>query len=77
MFSNRVEDQILEAVNTTLGLALVRNDVHKMHFVPDVSKGHGMSVLCLQYGKLTILVSVKISDDGQKLLIEGIKTVSW
>ena len=77
MFSARVEKQIMEAVNQETTLNITEYEVHQMRIVPDVGKGRGKTILTLQKGITTLLVSVRISDDGQKLIIIGIKTVTW
>ena len=77
MYNLHVEEKIREAVNTRMGLSLTNEDIHKMKVVPDVDRNPEMTILCLQEGRKTILVSIKISDSGQELLIGEIEVVIW
>ena len=77
MFNLHVEERIRDAINERTGLSLTNEDIHKMKVVPDVNRNPEMTILCLQEGRKTILTSIKISDNGQELLIGEIEVVIW
>ena len=77
MFNLHVEERIRDAINERTGLGLTNEDIHKMRVVPDVNRNPEMTILCLQEGRKTILASIKISDDGQELLIGETEVVIW
>lgn len=77
MFRVNVEEEIKEAIYKQIGVELSIEEVHMMKTVPDVTQKSEKMILCLQVKEQTILVPIKISDNGQDIIIGNINTIIW
>ena len=77
MFKVSVEERIRKAVLEQTGISLTPEQVHMMKTVPDAARKPDKFITCLQVNNQTILVPIKITDNGQDIVIEKIGLVIW
>ncbi len=77
MFNVSVEKRIQQEVLEQTGIRLSNEQVHMMKTVPDTEEKANSMMISLKVRKTVILVPLRISGDGQKIIVDQIQTVTW
>ena len=77
MFNVSVEKRIQQEVLEQTGIRLSNEQVHKMKTVPDTEEKANSMMISLKVRKTVILVPLRISGNGQDIIVDQIQTVTW
>ena len=76
MFNVSVEKRIQQEVLEQTGIRLSNEQVHKMKTVPDTEEKANSMMISLKVRKTVILVPLRISGNGQDIIVDQIQTVT-
>ena len=76
MFNVSVEKRIQQEVLEQTGIRLSNEQVHKMKTVPDTEEKANSMMISLKVRKTVILVPLRISENGQDIIVDQIQTVT-